>query len=89
MTAVFVRHHVADYKTWRKIYDDNQVMVRKAGARDATVYQEAGDPNAITVITSFDSLAAAQAFAGSDELRAAMKAAGVQGAPTVWFAERK
>ena len=89
MTAVFVRHHVADYQAWRKAYDGSRDMVRKMGGREATVYQEVGDPNAITVVSNFDSLKSAQSFAGSDELKAAMKAAGVQGAPTVWFAERK
>jgi hypothetical protein len=40
------------------------------------------------VTHEFASLQAAQAFAGSAELKAAMHDAGVVGAPTVWFAER-
>jgi hypothetical protein len=53
MTVAFVRHHVADYQAWRKAYDGSQDMVRKMGGREATVYQEASDPNALTVVVSF------------------------------------
>ena len=57
-------------------------------AKADTVYQAADNPNEITVTHDFATLEAAQAFAGSPELRSAMHGAGVVGAPTIWFAQR-
>ncbi len=62
---------------------------QKAGGVTAeAVYQAADDPNDVTVTHEFPTLEAAKAFAGSADLRAAMHDAGVQGAPTIWFARR-
>lgn len=41
------------------------------------------------VTHEFASFDAAQAFADSSELRTTMNAAGVVGAPTIWFTERR
>ncbi len=89
MATLFVRHHAADYATWRRTYDDFAPTRQKLGVLDAAVYQAADDPNEITVTHEFASVEAAQAFAGSAELREAMHDAGVQGAPTIWFTNRK
>jgi hypothetical protein len=37
----------------------------------------------------FASVAAAQAFVNSDELKQAMQGGGVAGAPTIWFTNKK
>ena len=51
----------------------------------AQIYRDASDPNMITTINKWDSLANAQKFAHSPDLKAAMEKAGVVGAPTVYF----
>ncbi len=61
-------------------------------AADA-VYRAADDPNDITVTHDFATMDAARAFAGSAELQAAMRDAGVLGASMVrsnraWAARR-
>jgi hypothetical protein len=88
MTTLFVRHQVDDYATWRRVYDGFGPTQKKLGVESDTVYQAVDNPNDVTVTHEFASLEAAQAFAGSPDLRAAMHDAGVQGAPTVWFASR-
>jgi len=46
-------------------------------------------PKARTLgVQEFATIEAAQAFAGSADLREAMHEAGVVGAPTIWFATR-
>ena len=49
---------------------------------------EGGGSAGITVTYDFDSIEAARAFAGADELKAAMQALGVVEHPEIWFAER-
>jgi hypothetical protein len=88
MATLFVRHQAADYAAWRRIYDAFQPKAKTLGVQSDAVYRATDDPNNITVTHEFATLEAAQAFAGSPELRAAMHDAGVVGAPTVWFAKR-
>ncbi len=81
MARMYVRHQVADYAAWRQVYDafDRDSL----GARAHAVYQAVDDPNDVTVWHDFDTREAAEAFVASDELKAVMGEAGVQGAPTI------
>ena len=88
MATLFIRHTAADYAAWRRTYDAFQPRAKTLGVQAEAVYQAAGDPNDITVTHEFATVEAAQAFAGSAELREAMHEAGVVGAPTIWFATR-
>lgn len=88
MVTLFVRHRVADHATWRAVYDGFGPTQKALGVLAEAVYQAAGDPNDITVTHDFASLDAAHAFAASPELKQAMGPAGVEGAPSIWFATR-
>jgi len=55
------------------------------GELSAQVYRDASDPNKITTINKWNTIANAQKFAHSPELKAAMEKAGVVGAPIVSF----
>ena len=88
MAMLFVRHTVADYGAWRRIFDNFAPTQEALGVTDKAVYQGADNANDITVTHEFATLEAAQAFAGSPELKAAMHEAGVTSAPTIWFATR-
>lgn len=88
MATLFVRHQVADYEAWRRVYDALGPTQKAGGVTAQAVYQAADDPNDVTVTHEFATVAAAQAFAASSELRTAMHDSGVVGAPTIWFAKR-
>jgi hypothetical protein len=88
MATLLVRHTVADYAAWRRIFDDFGPTQKALGATDTSVYQAADNANDITVTHDFATLEAAKAFAGSPELKTAMHDAGVISAPTIWFATR-
>jgi hypothetical protein len=88
MATMFVRHQVADYAAFRVVYDWLAVTRNAHNVTADAVYQAADDPNDVTVTHDFVTIAAARAFAGSAELQAAMRNAGVLGAPMVWFTNR-
>jgi hypothetical protein len=88
MATLFVRHTVADYAAWRRIFDAFAPTQEALGVTDKAVYQAADNANDVTVTHEFATLEAAKAFAGSPELKAAMHDAGVTSAPTIWFATR-
>lgn len=85
MVRMFVRHNVADYDTWREVYDSAAQMQAAAGVRGKGVYQSLDDPQDITVWHDFDDVEAAEAFAAAADLGERMTAAGVQGEPEVWL----
>jgi hypothetical protein len=88
MTMLFVRHAVANYEEWRKVYDSVGPLQKSAGVTAEAVYRGTDNPNDITITHEFGSAEAAVAFAGSDDLKNAMQRAGVVGAPTIWFANK-
>jgi hypothetical protein len=85
MVRMFVRHNVADYAVWRKVYDEFDAERRPMGVTDDEVFQSVSDPNDVTVWHDFTTADAAQAFVSSDALRNAMQRAGVEGEPQVWL----
>ena len=88
MATLFVKHTVGDYKKWRKGFDEFQSQGAQLGIRSAAVFQSAGNPNEVTVMHNFDSVAAAQTFTQAEALKSAMDKAGVQGAPMIWITEK-
>jgi len=88
VTTMFVKHHVSHYDSWRKVYDDFDHVRKAHGVDKQKVYRSVDDPNDVTILHRFPTAKAAFEFAESDELRVAMKKAGVVGEPTIWFTER-
>lgn len=86
MVRMFVRHAVADYPEWRKVFDEFFDTRRRAGVIGEAVFQSADDLNDITLTLDFATLEAARAFPENPELKAALHKAGSVGAPTQWFA---
>jgi quinol monooxygenase YgiN len=87
MAHLLVRHHVADFAEWKKGFDAHAATRQAAGSKGATLYRDEDDPNMVSVLFAWDSLANAHAFAGSPDLRESMEKAGVQGAPEIHFVE--
>lgn len=77
MTIAFVRHHVADYDAWRRVYDSVSEMQREGGVTEAAVYRDHNDPNDVLVMHRFGSSDEAHSFLESPDLRETMVDAGV------------
>lgn len=87
MTTMIVQHEVADYETWRPLFDGHGATRDAHGCRSVEVYRGADDGNAITVLMEFPSLADAQGFASDPSLKEAMSRGGVTGPPQISFVE--
>ena len=85
MVSMLIQHQVKDYDAWKKVFDSAIDMRTSNGELSALVYREVNDPNKVTTINNWNSLANAQKFAHSPELKAAMEKAGVLGVPNVSF----
>jgi hypothetical protein len=89
MATMFVRHHVADYDAWRRVYDSVGEMQRQAGVTEEAVYRAEDDPNEVLVMHQFGSSDEARSFIENPDLRQAMADAGVDaGSLRVEYYER-
>jgi hypothetical protein len=85
MTVIL--HQVRDYDAWRRVYKEVAPMQKAGGVIAESVYRAKGDPRTVLVLHSFGTMAEAEKFVGSPELRAAMDRAGVEGTPRIEFFE--
>jgi hypothetical protein len=83
MVRMFVRHEVADYHAWRRVYDGFDR--RALGVVADAVYRSLDDPNDVTVVHDFESEDVARAFLSSSALEDAMRQAGVSSTPAIWL----
>ncbi len=87
MASMFIKHRVADFSTWKPVFDEHETARRDFGATAHSVHRDADDPNVVTIAFRVASIARAREFTASPELRAAMERAGVVGPPEFWFTE--
>ena len=87
MVHVIVRHKVADYSRWKESFDAHLNARKAAGETEARVMVSVDDPREVTLFFNWDSLDRARRFLVSDDLKQAMKLAGVLGEPDVRFLE--
>ena len=88
MAATFiVRHRVANYESWIKVFESMIPVRTKYGWVSHLVLRDASDPNVVTIINRVQNLQGAKEYGGSAELREAMKHGGVQGPPDLFFCD--
>ena len=85
MATMLVQIKVKDFTEWKKVFESGSGLRTSNGELSHQIYHEASDPNKVIAIYKWNSLANAQKFAQSPELKAAMMEAGVQGPPNVYF----
>ena len=85
MTYLLIRHKVADYAKWKATYDAHFPSRQHAGLKEKHLLRNLADPNEVVMLFEAHDLAKAQAFIDSDDLREAMKNAGVIDKPDLYF----
>ena len=86
MASMLIQHKVVDFEAWKKVFDSSlKFYVFPMVKFRIRFFSDASDPNQLTVINKWDSMANMQKFANSPELKAAMEKAGVVGKPNVFF----
>ncbi len=81
--TLIVRHPVADYAAWRKVYDDVDDLRNSHGCTAERVLVATEDANVVAAIHEFSSVEQAQEFASDPALKDVMERAGVVGAPRI------
>ena len=83
---LMVKHHVKDYETWKRLFDEHQAVREQHGATGHLLYRGAEDPNRITILNQFPSAQHAREFMEDPTLKEVMARAGVDSEPevTMW-----
>src|SRR2546423_826872 len=76
-TIALVRHRVADFDAWKKVYDGFAPIQAEHGVQAHEVLRSIENPNEVIVTHTFDSYEAARAFFARPELKEAMSQGGV------------
>ena len=85
MAGMLIQHKVKDFSAWKKVFDSVAGLRASSGELSTQIYHDASDPNDLTLVFKWDSVANAQKFAHSPELHAAMEKAGVASPPSIHF----
>ncbi|HMA37431.1 MAG TPA: cyclase [Chloroflexia bacterium] len=87
MPWIHIRYRVTDYNTWKQVYDQTAALKRGQGWKRYRIFQVAGDRNDLLVMEEFASLEQARTFLQSDDLKNAIRQAGVLGTPEILLLE--
>jgi heme-degrading monooxygenase HmoA len=85
MASMLIQIKVNDFAEWKKGFDAGSGLRSSNGEISHQIYRDATNPNKVATVFQWNSLANAQKFAQSPELKAAMERSGVEGPPTVYF----
>ena len=85
MIQVLVHHQVADYTSWRSIFDAALDFRHHGGECSCRIFRKAGNPNDLTLLFGWENIEMAKHYLSSDELRDKMREAGVVGVPEIQY----
>ncbi len=88
MANLLIEHNVKDFKSWKAGFEAGAPLRSKHHITDAVVYQRHDNPNAVCIVCTGPSNDL-QAFIQDPALKQAMKAAGVQGEPSLRIFDAK
>ena len=83
MATLVVTHPVADYGSWRAVYDEVGSLRTQYGCTADRVIRGADDPLQVLVMHEFPTVEDARGFAHDPALKQAMDRAGVAGPPRI------
>lgn len=82
---ILVRHRVEDFPKWKTLYEKHANGVHSDNGFDhSNIFTVPGDENDVVVHFMLSDIEKAQAFFESDDLKEAMKEAGVTEKPVVY-----
>ena len=81
MVTAVVRHRVKDIKVWQQVFEENLAALWKSGCTNAKVFRAVDDPNDVTVVCEWPTMAMLQAFVTSQMDSKSAERGGVIGMP--------
>ena len=87
MARLVVKHRVANFESWKQVFDSMDGIRKEHGWLGHVVLRDANDPNVVMIVNHVRDLDGAKRYGSSQALRDGMAKGGVQGTPEVAFFE--
>jgi heme-degrading monooxygenase HmoA len=87
MTYVMAIQKIEDYQKWKQVFDEHGSVRKDKGSKGAIIYQSSNNPDELVIITEWETLKDAKNFSMAEDLKIAMKKAGVKGLPQLHYLE--
>ncbi|MBV9354452.1 MAG: cyclase [Chloroflexi bacterium] len=84
MGFVFFRTRVADYDSWKPVFDQDAADRKAAGSAGGQLFRDESDPNLVYILFEWD-LDKARQYGQSETLANKMQEAGVVERPDIYF----
>jgi quinol monooxygenase YgiN len=81
MVKLYIRHTVADFPVWKKVYDNHDSTRKQFGCVRSEVFTNNQNPNDVLSVHHYNLKEDAVKFIQSPDLKDAMAHAGVKGTP--------
>lgn len=88
MAALLIHHRVADYATWKRVFDEQGSTRWSNGCRGGQVFRNADDLSELLIVLDWDDPRRARLYSQSDELQESLKKAGASDDPDMWVLEQ-
>ena len=85
MIFMFVRHKVAGFDNWKRVFDSHAIAQQKSGLRVEKVLRNLDDPTEVVLWFEVTDLEKARAFVNSPEVPDARQQSGVVDDPDIYF----
>lgn len=85
MPIAIIQHEVKDFKEWKKVFDEDQPNVAKAGAKLLGVYTSINNPNDVTMIFEAPNVELYDTLMSDPHRQEQIERAGVVGTPKATF----
>jgi hypothetical protein len=83
MVTTILTHEVKDFTEWKKGFDSDEGNRSAMGVTIQGVFQDAENPNFVTVLSEVPSMEAIKGFLSNPDMKANMEKAGVIGEPQI------
>jgi quinol monooxygenase YgiN len=85
MAHIVIRHKVQDYLAWKSAFDNFHETRKTNGEKSYQIYHPEDNPDNLIILFKWDTMDNAKTFMQSEDLKSAMKEAGVLEPPEVYF----
>ncbi len=85
MGFVTIKARIADYDTYKKVYDGMTSVRKEWGCVSERAFRNSSNPSEVMVLLEWDDMRKCQEYTMSTDARDAMSRAGVQGTPEITF----
>lgn len=85
LAGLILQHEVADYGTWKPVFDAHAGARAKAGVVGHALYRLLHSPNTMLIHLQAETVGALEAFAATSDLEQTMSRSGVLGSPDLTF----